>query len=348
MQLEKIYNRPLNQEESTFKEAYLSGDKTYWEKPLTFAKYEQLISSGKLISTQNSHNYKDLSEGKLGNTVMDPETTYNVNIAMHQRYCYPVLHNHAYIEIIYVAAGHCINHLENSSIDMREGDVCIMAPNAFHAVSCLNDESCIMNIMVSKKFFNANFLDTLLGGKVISGFFKDVFYHKATCPYILLTTGADTWLHELARRMLTENTLRRHAYDYSISLLASAFLLQLSREYEATAIVPGKSEDNQSNLIVGILAYLGINYNHVTLSQAASFFGYSEAYFSRYIHQNTGKTFNSLVSELQMEKAKSFLDEGNMSLTEIAQEVGCFDSSHFSKKFKSVYGITPKEYQKGK
>ena len=38
------------------------------------------------------------------------------------------------------------------------------------------------------------------------------------------------------------------------------------------------------------------------------------------------------------------MDAGNHTLTEIAQEIGCFDTSHFNKKFKAIYGISPRQY----
>ena len=45
-----------------------------------------------------------------------------------------------------------------------------------------------------------------------------------------------------------------------------------------------------------------------------------------------------------MERAAYLIEKGGKSLTEIAQEVGCFDTSHFNKKFKAVYGCTPRQY----
>jgi AraC-like DNA-binding protein len=45
-----------------------------------------------------------------------------------------------------------------------------------------------------------------------------------------------------------------------------------------------------------------------------------------------------------MEQAVRLMDGGKHNLTEIAQEIGCFDTSHFNKKFKAVYGISPRQY----
>ena len=62
------------------------------------------------------------------------------------------------------------------------------------------------------------------------------------------------------------------------------------------------------------------------------------------LHENTGKTFNAIITQFQMERAADLLTTSSKSLTEIAHEIGCFDSSHFGKKFRKYYGVLPKQY----
>lgn len=346
MRIETIYNRPLDDNESAFRQAYINGDKAYWTTPMTFSEYEKGISEGALVCTPVSEFYRTKTVSQRGLTNLDINRDFYAGVILHKRYSYPVLHNHDYVEIIYVAAGRCTNLFTGFSFEMKEGDVCILSPHTFHAISCTNDESCVLNLIVSLKFFSQKFLDILKGGKLISGFFESILYKTSSSPYILFHTDRDPWLSELAARLLTEEIQKPYAYDYSISLLASEFLLHLSREYEMMAIVPNPQSDTQNDLIVSILGYLTVNYNRVTLAETASFFGYSSSYLSRLIRDSTGKNFNRLVTELQMEKALGLFRSSRMTLTEIALEVGCFDSSHFSKKFKSVYGMSPKNYLK--
>lgn len=344
MRLERIQHRPLDEDELIYKNAYMSGDGQLWRAPMTYAQYVQYLADGAAVDSPTSYRYKEHSVNRLGNTINDVRSSYNVGIALHKRYSYPILHDHEYIEIVYVVTGYCLNYLDKVSIELHEGDVCILAPNAYHALSCLDDDSCIMNIMVSKRFFNQNFLHILSSGKVISEFLERVLYQRTSSPYILFPCGQDSWLQELAQRMLTENTQRRRAYDYSICILASEFLLHLSREHEIKAIVPGIQSETPNNLIVAILGYLAVNYNHATLKETAQFFGYSASYLSRTIRDNTGKNYNDIILDLQMEHAAELLLAQDKNYTEIAQDIGCYDSSHFNKKFKAYYGISPKQY----
>ena len=52
--------------------------------------------------------------------------------------------------------------------------------------------------------------------------------------------------------------------------------------------------------------------------------------------------------KMAIENAKEMLESTDKTIGEISQDVGCFDSSHLSKKFRSKYGISPKEYRKQK
>ena len=345
MRLEKIENRPLMDDERQMKEVFQNGNEALWEKPMTFSELEKHLELGRIVSTPTTHFYKDKSKEGLGITINAVQKISHAQVIVHPRYSYPVLHNHDYVEIIYIAAGSCIHFFQDSSFPMNKGDVCILAPNAFHALSCTNDESCIVNIMVNRQFFDQSFMEILRGGRVLSEFMEQILYQRSVSPYLLFHTGNDPWLLELAVHLISEAKGSYYASDYSIRLLTSEFLLHIVREYEALAIVPGKQKNTQNNLIVAVLGFLSVNYNRTSLSETARFFGYSPSYFSRFIRENTGKTYMQLITTIQMERAVTFMKNGQTNLAEVAQAVGCFDSSHFNKKFKSVYGMSPRQYE---
>ena len=344
MKLEKLENRPLEKDELLFREAYRKGPVHLWEKPMNYHEYEQYSREGLIVQTDISHFYREKSKDAHGVTIDEVSQPTNSSVSVHRRYSYPVLHNHNYIEIVYIAAGSCVNLFENSSFPMKAGDVCILAPSSQHALSCVNDESCIINMMVNRRFFDKRFLSILQGGELVGSYLKGILFEQAVSPYILFPTGDDAWLRELARRMLTEITRREYGYEFSIPLLIGQFLLQLVREYECSAVVPGKSGRAQKDLIVAILNYLKVYYNQASLTETARHFGYSTAYLSRMIRDSTGKTFNEIIAQIQVETAVKMMDAGYSNLTQIAQEIGCFDTSHFNKKFKAAYGISPRQY----
>lgn len=119
----------------------------------------------------------------------------------------------------------------------------------------------------------------------------------------------------------------------------------LIRNYEMMAVVPGYSSEGTDRHIVAMLGYIAANYSKVTLRELAEFFSYNESYISRMLKQHTGKNFNEIVSDLKVDHARKLIETTDLSISRISQEVGCFDSSHLSKKFRKRYGLSPKEYR---
>ena len=57
-------------------------------------------------------------------------------------------------------------------------------------------------------------------------------------------------------------------------------------------------------------------------------------------------TFQEVVKEERMKKARALLRETNQTVETIAAEVGYENVEHFNRLFKKSYGITPVQYRK--
>lgn len=103
-----------------------------------------------------------------------------------------------------------------------------------------------------------------------------------------------------------------------------------------------------SNVLVKkALNYISINYNKaITLNNVVAYLEVTPGYISNLLSSYTSKNFTDLVTECRIEKAKELLKE-NYQIKEIASSLGFGSHNYFSKVFKKVTGLTPKEY-KGK
>jgi AraC-like DNA-binding protein/ligand-binding sensor protein len=85
---------------------------------------------------------------------------------------------------------------------------------------------------------------------------------------------------------------------------------------------------------------------HISLDEVARFVHLSPSYFSRLFKSETGQTFSEHLQTIRIECAKSMLKLEQNSLTQIAEQVGFFDQSHFIKAFKQAVGVTPGLYRR--
>lgn len=87
---------------------------------------------------------------------------------------------------------------------------------------------------------------------------------------------------------------------------------------------------------------------NLSLRTIAQQIGISQFYFCRLFKQATGITPYQYLLQQRIERAKQLLLQRQLSIAEVALEVGFSNQSHFTRLFKQMMGITPKRFiQKG-
>ncbi len=87
-------------------------------------------------------------------------------------------------------------------------------------------------------------------------------------------------------------------------------------------------------------------YKPLSLAEIAQNVYLSEQYLSELFKRETGKTITDFIREYKIEMAKVFMSDIRYKITDIAEKVGYNDARHFSKIFKKLVGVTPKEYRR--
>lgn len=82
----------------------------------------------------------------------------------------------------------------------------------------------------------------------------------------------------------------------------------------------------------------------LTLHEVAAVFGLSPNYLSVLFKKTCGIGFNEYITQMKVSKAKSLLLERNMKVYEAAELLGFESAFYFSKVFKKVEGISPRDY----
>ncbi|MCR5847312.1 MAG: helix-turn-helix transcriptional regulator [Lachnospiraceae bacterium] len=85
-------------------------------------------------------------------------------------------------------------------------------------------------------------------------------------------------------------------------------------------------------------------YNDYCAPEVASELNMSVSKLNRLFRQLYASSLHSYVEEQRLEYAAGLLMKGNYTVTEAAIQAGYYHMSHFSKKFKERFGITPKKF----
>jgi len=96
-----------------------------------------------------------------------------------------------------------------------------------------------------------------------------------------------------------------------------------------------------------VIDYLMQNYQKgVHLETAARLVNMNKSSFCRYFKLRTHKTFSDFLNAIRIAHACKLLAYKEMTVSGICYEVGYNNISYFNRQFKSITGLTAKEYQK--
>lgn len=118
------------------------------------------------------------------------------------------------------------------------------------------------------------------------------------------------------------------------------------REEPIVAKVEHSSQDEK--LLNKVITVMDQHLSESTfgVEQLSKEIGISTVYLNKKISAMTGKTTSEYVRSLRIKKGAALLSKTQMSIAEIAYEVGYTEPKYFSKYFKEEYGMLPSEYRK--
>ena len=110
-----------------------------------------------------------------------------------------------------------------------------------------------------------------------------------------------------------------------------------------------RSERPVSDRIQACFLYIDTHLSEkISVSQLAREAGYSEYYLAAKFKKETGMNVVEYVQNKRIEKSRLLLRSTQMSIQEIADEVGFCNASYFAKNFRKAQGISPAEYRSHK
>lgn len=83
----------------------------------------------------------------------------------------------------------------------------------------------------------------------------------------------------------------------------------------------------------------------ISLPEVAGRIGVSAGYLSTLFNQSLSCGFTDYLNQVRIERACCYLEQNYLKNYEIAYKVGFRDEKYFSKVFKKIKGISPKEYR---
>lgn len=270
-----------------------------------------------------------------------------------------LMHYHDYCEINIITGGEGTHYFGNEKFHVRKGNVFIVPPHVKHGYyseNCLN----VLHIVINPLFLKQITSD-FIGVKEFDFLFNYIPTFKLMYNFnFALELEAEDYdnvikacINILRISPIHDDIfpLRLHITDYPdvANIMLKSSLLQIISiacfcYRKQINTIKNSTVDNEVilNVINYILRNLGSNISIDTLCKK---FALSKAGLFRLFKKKLNVTPGEFITQQRINMAKYLLTHTDMTITAIANEVGLYDNSHFTKHFKRIIGSTPKEYR---
>ncbi|WP_438755734.1 AraC family transcriptional regulator [Enterococcus sp. AZ178] len=253
-------------------------------------------------------------------------------------------HRHNYIEMSYAYDGKIRQLINGNEVILKKNDVLILDVNTIHAIDYTDENDILLNYSLSKNMFSTNFFDLFSEKNIIMNFLIQALYeNQQKCSYLLFRNCSEDILF-LLKKLAIEIINDEPEKNLVTTDLLRLIFVELIRSQHSNIV----ADSHRVDLILfqaKIAKYIEVNIRDISLEKAAKNFGYNYAYFSQRIKQVFGKKWTDLVQEIRIRCACELLVNTSLTIKEIAVTVGIENSSFFYRMFRTLKGVSPREYR---
>lgn len=251
----------------------------------------------------------------------------------------PSWHFHPEYEIVYISNGRGKRHIGDHISYFEDGDLIFLGPNLPHFGFAEELYEAHTEIVVQMK---EDFLGEAFLQKPEMAAIQQLFQRSRQG----LSFRGET-RRRVGRRL--EEMMQMAHFDRLLALLSVLQELAHSEEYEmfhANGFAVEVNAQDQDRM-ESVFGYVGDNFQQdVSLEEAARQVSMTVPAFCRYFKKLTRKTFSRFVNEFRIAHACRLLADDSLTIAGVSFESGFNNLSHFNRQFKSITGLSPREYRK--
>ncbi|WP_138752051.1 AraC family transcriptional regulator [Paenibacillus sinopodophylli] len=276
-------------------------------------------------------------------TYPNMNTASPLHISMNRLYHGYRPHRHDFLEFSFVIEGRGSEAINETRHQMLPGTFTFVLPYQVHELFTEPGSTLVLyNCMFSMDLLmEPGQEDGLLG----------LNEQNAWPPFIQLSGEDMERMSRLIEEMYQEYQSKEPWRRTMLHIKLKEILILFDR-YRRSASPAASSSllaSRSSASIWPIIHYIHRHYqDELALSDLASRFSLSTSRISEVIKQTTGQTFVHFLHDLRLRHACSLLVSTEMSVAEIALEVGYGSYKTFSRIFRESKGVVPKDYRKTK
>lgn len=267
-------------------------------------------------------------------------SSFTVRRFVDQAYCKkPHWHFHPEYEIVYISNGRGKRHIGDHISYYQDGDLIFLGPNLPHFgfTEELYEEHVEIVVQMKEDFLGIDFFNRPELQAI-----QQLFERSR----LGISFSGET-KREVGKQLI--RLMEQNNFDRLVGLLEILHCMALSEDYAILNAngfgIEVQAQDHER--IEKVYDYVEEHFTgEVHLEAAARQVSMTVPAFCRYFKKLTNKTFTQFVNEFRVAHACRLLSEDHLSIANVGFESGFNNLSHFNKQFRSLTGVSPREYRK--
>jgi len=248
-------------------------------------------------------------------------------------------HKHDFYLIVLFTSGEGIHEVDFDSYPIKRGALFLMNPGQTHHWE-FTEKAKGFIFFHSKDFYNVSFLN-----KNIDNY--PFFYTSYNLPFLQIKEKElDLFIHFFIV-ICEEFELNNFMRHQKLALIVDLLYIEITRLYI-------KNEQNNIHKTEKSVAWFRkleqlIDQKFLTMKKASDYafeLNVSAKHLNKVVINTVGKTTTDLIHQRILLEAKRLLTHGELTVQEIAFELGYEDVSYFSRLFKKKCGVSPSVFSK--
>ena len=241
---------------------------------------------------------------------------------------------HEQLEILCILEGTLVCECNFRIFEAKAGDLVVVNPCETHMFYRSKTPAVYHNIMVDLCLCGER--DDIIVQKYVEPLLSGQISFSNHIP-------ANETAYRIAKQLLEEYQSGQPGYEMAVK----GYLFRLLTLFFRMALSNGAVSGNASTSIAPALHYIALHYKEdISLAELAEECFVNPSYFCRKFHKITGRTPIAYIHEYRLAKARVLLYNTTWPVSSIAAAVGYSDNGYFSRKFKEVYGISPRQLRR--
>lgn len=238
--------------------------------------------------------------------------------------------------VIYLTEGEAIMRIGSETYRIVKDECLIVAAGQVFSFD---------NVDINKGYLLSFHDDIMIGKLAKNDLLKDFeFLRIWGNPKIELDAQTSGFVRQLSERILVEYEANGLQNREIIQSYLIALLCEMNSMYKAVSNISQLKAVDISNKFRELL-FAHIKTKHL-VSDYASLLNITANHLNKSVKTITGKSPTKWIDEAIVLEAKVLLYQSDLSISEIATEVGLLDQSYFSRLFKKYEGTTPLQFRK--